>query len=170
MKDNKEKDPVNTAPGEDPSVGTAADVEGELSERDRALRLFRRRGHHLDTAVKRVDPGHEFGRRERFGDVVVGAHEEAGDLVHLFGFRRQDDDADRSAALAQFLADFDAVHLGHHDVEQTDVEGTVRLVIEPDRLCPVRSLGHIVTAAFEVDDDEFADGGFVFRYEDLFQN
>ena len=35
MKDNKEKDPVNTAPGEDPSVGTAADVEELMKKYDR---------------------------------------------------------------------------------------------------------------------------------------
>ena len=35
MKDNKEKDTLNTAPAEDPSVGTAADVEELMKKYDR---------------------------------------------------------------------------------------------------------------------------------------
>ena len=68
-----------------------------------------------------ADASDELARVERLGDVVVGAHLEADDAVDRIAARRQHDHRQPRRALAQRAEDFDAAHVGQHQVEQDEV-------------------------------------------------
>ena len=67
----------------------------------------------------------QLGEPERLGDVVVGAGVEAADRVHLAVLRGQEDDRHGRAALADALADLQAVDARQPDVEDQQVVGAV---------------------------------------------
>ena len=60
---------------------------------------------------------------ERLGDVIVGPHREADDLVGFLGLggQHEDGDAARPLARAQFAADFQAVHFGQHQIQEDQI-------------------------------------------------
>ena len=66
-------------------------------------------------------PGDDLARRERLGDVVVGAQLEAEHAVDLGAARGEHDHGHVDAAAAELPADVPAAHPGHHDVEQHEV-------------------------------------------------
>src|SRR5262245_36070333 len=68
-----------------------------------------------------LDAAAELAHREGLGYVVVGADLEAGDLVGLAALGGQHDDR-HLAARAHLAADFDAVHLRQHQVEDDEIE------------------------------------------------
>ena len=68
----------------------------------------------------RPDARDQLARRERLGDVVVGARLQPGDAVDLVAARRQQDN--RHLALApDATADLQAVHLRHQHVQDDQV-------------------------------------------------
>jgi len=62
---------------------------------------------------------------EGFGDIVIAAHGQPGDLVVDRVTRRDEDDRQMAAALTQFAGHREAVHIGEHDVQDAQV-GVVR--------------------------------------------
>ena len=84
---------------------------------------------HLGAAQGRLDPAAELAHRERLGDVVVGPHLEAEDLVDLVVLGGEHDDRHLAAA-AQPPADLDPVELRQHDVEHDQVEALLGEAVE----------------------------------------
>jgi hypothetical protein len=74
-------------------------------------------------AQHRLDPGHQGRLVDGLGQILVGARLEPGHDVLRVGFGGHQDDRDEGevAVALEVLADLDAVHLGHHDVEQDQV-------------------------------------------------
>ena len=70
-----------------------------------------------------LDPGHQFQRVERLGDVVVRAEGEAGYFVHILHPCGEHDDG-KKVLLADPAAERKAVHVRQHYVQN----GQVRLV------------------------------------------
>ena len=68
--------------------------------------------------------GEEFGLLDGFGKVVVSADFEAADFVFHLEFRGEEENGDVAGAFFGFeaFADFEAVHLRHHDVEDDDID------------------------------------------------
>src|SRR3954447_4642336 len=79
-----------------------------------------------DAAQERGDPQRELLQRERLGDVVVAAADEAGDAVVLRVARGEEDHRHEVARGAQPAADLEAVDVGEHDVEHDEVRRGVR--------------------------------------------
>src|SRR5665213_4046565 len=67
---------------------------------------------------------------ERLGDIVIGACGEALFLVIFHGFsgKRNDWKLAPLVAFTDFVHRRDAIHLGHHDVHQDEVDGTRGIV------------------------------------------
>ena len=74
----------------------------------------------LGAAEDGLDAGDQLARVEGLRHVVIGADLEADDAVDVVAAGGEDDDGD-VAGLAELLADGEAVHLGHHDVEDDEV-------------------------------------------------
>ncbi len=81
------------------------------------LRLLRLLGR-AHAAAERVHARYELRGRKRLGHIVVRAVHEPGDLVHLLAQRGEHDDAHLGAGRAYPAADFEAVYIRQHDVQQ----------------------------------------------------
>ena len=92
----------------------------------------------LDPAEQSADAREEVGQAHVLGDVVVGAHAQAGDHVEVGVARGQEDDRKGGGESAQFAAQGEAaVHVGAEaDVEQGQIGkvGAERL----ERALPIR--------------------------------
>ena len=98
--------------------GPAARVDPQLAEAHHVA--GQRRGGGLGPPQHGLDARDQLAGAERLGQVVVGAEPEPEDLVALLALGRQHDD--RDAALgAKLAADFQAVDLGQHQVEDHQV-------------------------------------------------
>src|SRR5271167_5067901 len=64
----------------------------------------------------------QLARAERFGDVIVCAQVETQYLVEFVSLCREHHDGCGKPRLAQLAADFEAVLVGKHDVEQDQVK------------------------------------------------
>jgi hypothetical protein len=71
-------------------------------------------------AQEGIDARHKFPVAKWFGDVVIGAHLKTVDDVSFPVSGGEHDDGD-AAVLADALADFEAVHVRHHDVQKHKV-------------------------------------------------
>lgn len=69
------------------------------------------------------DSRDEFPGAERFGDIIVGAHFEAHDAIGFVTARGQHEDGD-IAFLTNSATNLDAIHAGHHQIQQYDIEGS----------------------------------------------
>jgi len=117
-------------------------------------------------AQDRADAAAQLGRSERLGDVVVGAGLEAEDRVRLGVQRREHDDRDDVAPLAQRATDVVAVRpAAERDVEQHDVEARRRRAV--DRRAPVGDRRDPVPLALEQTPDLLAQLGLVVGHEDV---
>ncbi len=69
--------------------------------------------------------GEEFGLFDGLGEVIMAADLESADLVLHFKFGGEEKDGDVAGVLVglEAAADFEAVHLGHHDVQNDDIDG-----------------------------------------------
>ena len=81
---------------------------------------------------------------------------------------REEDDPDRAALLADFLADLEAVDPGHHDVQQADVKIAAVLIKDAQRLVAVGHIHHLIAGAAQVDYNKIADYVLVFRNQNSF--
>ena len=87
-----------------------------------------------------VDPGQQFARVERLGEIVVGAHFQADDAVDFLGLGGQHDDGRVVVAAPQAAADGQAVLSGQHQVQHQEVE-----------VFPLPELGHFLGVFGDVD-------------------
>ena len=71
-----------------------------------------------------ADAGHKFAAAEGFGEVVVGAHLQADDLVHLLPLGGQHDDRD-IAVRPDGAAQRQPVFAWQHEIEQDQVEASI---------------------------------------------
>ena len=71
----------------------------------------------------RADARQKLACDERFGDIVTHAGAEAADQVFAIVVGGQEDDGqvDRFGRAAQLAQDFEAVHVGHANVQQYQV-------------------------------------------------
>ena len=76
----------------------------------------------LGAPQHRAQPGQQLARRERLGDVVVGAELEPDHAIGLVAARGQHDHRDAVAGVAQRAQHREPVEPGHHHVEQDRVE------------------------------------------------
>jgi hypothetical protein len=74
----------------------------------------------LGAAQDGLDPEDDFFEVEGFGDVVVAADGEAGDAV-ADGVAGGEEEDGQVAGGPEALGDFEAVHVGEHDVEDDEV-------------------------------------------------
>src|ERR1051326_5435792 len=91
--------------------------EIDLALADAAHGFSLRRG----PAQQRADPGAEFARAERFGDVIVGAEVEPHHLLRFLRLRRQHQDGSSHLRAPQLPANFKAVFPRQHDVQKDEV-------------------------------------------------
>ena len=68
-----------------------------------------------------ADAGNHLIQREGLGHVVVAAGTQAGDLVFGGVLRGEEEDGDGASELAQAAGHLEAVHAGHHDVEDNQI-------------------------------------------------
>jgi hypothetical protein len=69
-----------------------------------------------------LDTGEEFFRQEGFGDIVICADSEAFEDIFFQGFGSEEDNGHIGIFGPYFAGEAKAVHFGHHDVEDTEVE------------------------------------------------
>ena len=104
---------------------------------------------------------HQFPWGKRLGDVVIGAHFQALDLVVLFALGGEHDDRDIPGQLVtlETAGQFDARGAGQHPVEQDQV----RLAVDDNGvgLLGVLRLQAVIAGHFQRDGDHFANGRFV---------
>jgi len=68
----------------------------------------------------------KFEEAERLGDVVVGTHAQAADLIEFFAFGGEQENRRRAVFLAQRFQDAETIELGQHDIENSQVGLDVR--------------------------------------------
>ena len=97
-----------------------------------------------------IEPRGELGRRERLGDVIVGAGVQRADLVAFLAARRQHDDGQVAGVgvAAELAADLDAGDQRQHPVEQHQVRAA--LVDRDQRLLAVHGGGDLEPLALEI--------------------
>ena len=89
-----------------------------------------------DAAQDGPDPRHDFGGTEGFDQIVVGPCVQAEDLVIVFAAGRNQDNRDQGPP-ADGAADFEAIQLGHHNIEQDHVDVSFLAPEEGQRLLAV---------------------------------
>ena len=109
--------------------------------------------HHVGRARRRgspqhrLDAGQQLARRERLGDVVVGAALEAADLVLLLGSGGEHDDRNllRVLRALQRAGQLEAAHVGQHPIDQHQIGP--RVGDAGARLAAILGLVHVVAGA-----------------------
>src|ERR1019366_8740872 len=72
---------------------------------------------------KRANAGQQFTEIERFCEVVIGSAVEAGDPIIHFDSGGEQQYGGAKSAFAKTVADFQAVEVGKHDVENNEIVG-----------------------------------------------
>jgi hypothetical protein len=132
-------------------------VEHHVAEREGAVALLR-----LRPAEDRLHPRDELARRERLGQIVVGADLEPDDAIGLLVARGEHEDR-HLRAHADVAADLEAVLARQADVEQHHPD-LVALELD-ERLLAGPHPDDAVAVAREVAADELSDRGLVFDEE-----
>lgn len=101
-----------------------------------AVRMVRACPPSRDAAQDGPDPRHDFGGTEGFDQIVVGPCVQAEDLVIVFAAGRNQDNRDQGPP-ADGAADFEAIQLGHHNIEQDHVDVSFLAPEEGQRLLAV---------------------------------
>ena len=122
--------------------------------------------HHLALAArKRAQVRQQFGRRERFGHVVVGPGIEPGDLVGHGVARGEQQHGGAHALAAQGARHGEAVHLRQHDVQDDDVVPAVFAIGKPGQAV-VHHVG-VVAVLLQYVAERLGEAHVVFHDEDL---
>ena len=116
-----------------------------------------------------VDAREQLARRERLGDVVVGAAFEARDLVALFGARRQHDDRQlaRLAIALERARELEAARVGQHPVDQQQVGKLVGDLGAP--ATGIRGFADFETGAAQSERDHLANRPLILDDQNLFR-
>ncbi len=118
----------------------------------------------LGAAEEDADAGEEFATAEGFGEVVVGACVEGGDLGGLVALDGEDEDG-RVTPFAEAAEDVEAVHVGQAEVEDDGVGALDGGFVEAEG--GVFGFAHPVAAGLKRDAEEAADLDFVVDDEDF---
>ena len=113
---------------------------------------------------QRLHAGDELADAERLGDVVVGAELEAADDLLLLALGGEHDDRQLELPLADLPADFVAVELRQHDVEQQQVGRFAERRGESG--VAVRGRADVVALRAKIVGQPAEQGGVVFDDED----
>ena len=108
----------------------------------------------LGAAEEDADAGEEFAAAEGFGEVVVGAGIQGGDLGGFVALDGEDEDG-RVAPLAEAAEDVEAAHVGQAEVEDDGVGALDGGFVEAEG--GVFGFAHPVTAGLKRDAEEAAD-------------
>ena len=76
----------------------------------------------MDTTQDGLNTQHELLHREWLGDIVIGTNLEAFEDIVLEGTGGKEDDRNLGVGLTNLLGQGESVFLGHHHVENGDVE------------------------------------------------
>ncbi|CAM2158050.1 exported hypothetical protein [Paraburkholderia tropica] len=135
-------------------------VELETVDGDHVFRELRRAA-----AQDRLDARHQFLRRKRLRDVVVGADFEAKHLVLLVAARGQHDDRNmlRALVVAQIAREIDARLARQHPVEQDEVGQHVADQVL--RLFRVVRANRAMTRVLQVHGNQLGNRGLIFDDE-----
>lgn len=144
----------------------ARDIDGEVT----GLEAFGAFGGLGAAFEEFADAEDEFAGAERLGDVIVGAEFETQNAVDFGGPGGEHDDGDAGGGgvAAEELADFQAVHLGEHDVEEDEIGG-----IEAGGLEGFGAVGggdHLEAGTFQIEGDQFDGIGLVVHDQDLWHD
>ncbi len=144
-----------------------AQVQREIARADLLLEIVL--GAHFlqrDAAVHRIHARDELAGAERLRHIIVRAHHQPAHLIHFLRTRRQQNDADGAALLAQLPADRKAV-VGprHHDIQNGHVERPVFALVQLQGLLAVFRLCHLVARPLQIDDHKLADRLFILRHQ-----
>lgn len=130
------------------------------------LRDLQVRWQHPRAPQDRLDAGEQFARREGFGDIVVGAHFQPDDAVHLVRAGGQHDDGRRLvSADTQLAAQDEAVVARHHQIEDDQIDCIC--LEEGPHLPPVGNGGHPQTVLLQVSGHKLADFPIVIDDQDV---
>ena len=115
----------------------------------------------------RVDARQQLARRERLGDVVIGAAVETHDLVLLFSARGQHDDRHFLGLLValQRARQLEAAHVRQHPVDQHQIGALIGNA--GARRAHIGRFAHFEAAAAQSECNHFADRPLVFDDQDL---
>ena len=118
----------------------------------------------VGAAQQRADARDEFAQVVGLGEVVVGAHLQAEDLVHLVRLHGEHEDGLTEAELAHLAAEVEAGAVGQTDVEDDELRGVVAGEGDPASAggLPV----HLVALGADALDEGFAHRGVVLDHED----
>src|SRR5205807_1456429 len=122
-------------------------------------------GYGLGAAQHGFHAGQQLADGEWLGDVVVGAQFESDDLVDFLASRGQHDDWDRRPFSFELLADIEAAHARHHDVQDDQVGRFGQSPLQAGN--PVGSGDDAVALVFEVVAQAGDHVGFVFYNQDF---
>ena len=135
----------------------------QVEEQPFEVQRVGRGGRELRPAQHGTNAGHQFSRRERLGDVVVGAQFEAQHSVVLLHASGEQDH--RHPLGTRRTEEVEPRGTGQHDVEHDQV-GLELSDGGSDEIATVQ-LAHLVAIASEVLSDDLADGGLIIDDEDL---
>ena len=148
----------------DPQL-VAVHVEAEVVEFDDALGALGLGGGGGAAAEHRLDAGHHFLGVEGLDHVIVCAQLKAQHLVEGLALGRQHHDRG-IAQLADAAADLEAVHLGHHHIQQHHIR--LELVEFLKALFAVVGGRDLIALLGQVEPQQLADVGIVVHNEYLF--
>ncbi|EGE56510.1 hypothetical protein RHECNPAF_6420057 [Rhizobium etli CNPAF512] len=143
-------------------------VEPPLAEREQLSRFadLQVGRQHARAPQHRLDTGEQFTRGEGLGKIVVCAHLQPEDPVHLVRARRQHQDRDRLVpAGAEFAAQHQPVIAGHHHVEHDQVDGIG--IQKTAHLAPVRGNAGPQAILLQIAGDQLADFTIVVDDQDV---
>ena len=124
-------------------------------------RGFRRRG---GATNQRLDPGQQFGKRERLREIVVAAGLEPADPIVDGALRAQEKDGRRLARGPEAFDQADAVELGQHHVDDGGV--VVRRLDERQARLAVGGMIDRIPRLLQAAGDERGNLGIIFDDED----
>ena len=115
-------------------------------------------------AQHRVDPGQQFARVERLGEVIVGAHFKSENAIDILAARGEHDDRHLRFG-ADLAAQAEAVLARQHDVEDQEVDAMVGH--GPRHFAPVGRRGDVAAVGAQIFRDQRPRLAVVFNDENV---
>ena len=136
-----------------------AAIEGDATEDEDVARVGG-----MGVAQGHLDPRHDLSRAEGLGDVVIAAHLETEDAVHLVVARRAEEHRGPVILGAHPTTDLRAVHAGEADIEDHGIRSPLT-----DGGKPPQAVGldrHGIARSIQVETEHVGNGGLVLDDED----